>query len=1489
MKSTRFLLYTIACFICTSVQAQSPNVPDGSVFPPVTDSGPGAVSMPPDYYSTIPQFQFTLFNYSRRYVPLMPVKSIPAFDATKNMAVHVTTTYKDGFGMPLMTINRNGSSRDIITPYDLRTVGGLSVTYLSYPDTAHCKFRTQPFAGQGSYYLNRFPEEKVTAYSKTELTTENGIRVTKRYAPGLQNVGMQRGVTSSEHTCLNDELPALYYSNDQVCKWSVGYPANSLIITKEVDMHGAESIMYYDKSNRLLCKKVKDNNSSVGNTSGYLSTFYLYNELGKLMYIVPPKASALLASSYCMSQASTEELCFSFTYDVYGNVIEKKTPGKTGKEELIYDKNYVPVMSRNANMANVNQWAFTIYDKQGRAVISGLYTGTETATYWRDVVVGNTSPISRGVPQEETLEYWLKNYFTGTSYPQSLAGCEIHSYNYYDSYDNLPSGTPTSFDNSNASSFLTGPAMITPTPYMYVHGKLVASQTRILDSNIAHNFTNTPWITSVFFYDEEGRGIQTQTKNPWNTGDWDVSTVQFNFSGTPVLDISTFHLWQQSNKPLTTIMNKYTYGSLTGRLETVQQKIDTGAWQPISGYLYDEMGAVKVKWLGNVEEQIYSHDIRGRSTGVNADSVMQTGIVSNTKTFFEKLHYDHGYSQKRYDGSISGFMWRIRGHDPMSYGYEYDELHRLTDAEFRAFNGGGSPTWNNNTIDFTVSGIDYDMNGNMQHMNQRGFDQNMNPADIDQLEYFYDNGNNLMKVTDNGVPSATYIKDFDNGASGNNNDYQYDLNGNLKSDLNKDITDISYNHLDLPFTVTANAGTVKNIYTAAGTLLQKIIDDSSKIDTIRYWGPFVFKNDTLDYILQPEGRARYDSDSDRFTYDFFVKDHLGNVRTVVEGSSSYDQIEYHAGWEIIAANVEESLFEKIGWLRAINPDGTPIDLNSGKLNGTIATDRIGAAILVHTMAGDQFNLKGYGYYEEEQPDGYNMYTMETPMLNSLIDVFTGGASGGEGGEGGGAAIQTINNLLTSNNYTLYNNLKNSITNSAYPRAYLNYLVFNEQFELQPQHCQVVQLQGGANSWHLMELPTRMTMPVTGYLMAYLSNESPMDVWVDNEFLIHYESNLLEESHYYPHGLVIDAGNNSVQPKNDYLHQGKKLQHELGMELYDFHARQYDPQIGRFWGIDPADQFPSGYTGMGNDPANMIDPSGMYANDYSQAGENFDGGAQSRAWADIRRERDLMNDWYERNAGAQLSPKFEMPSISLLQSAGESSQPLESGLEVFLAYTSMLESAAEEGSSLNAGAAEATISQTDDVGKKDGVYEIAGLGIFVGKDGDLAKKAHEQYKKGHITKGGLATAIRSGRDDRACKGCSSMDGEGDGDEKLKITPPVKVAIHSTGPLLIQSGARVKGLKNVAALGSKKGSSYASAYLSKALPYTHKNIKRATRVFGNKGSTAVLGRALGRATPGIGFILTATDIYIYRKEIWEFTKEFHQSGQDFYKNNPTYEPR
>ncbi len=71
--------------------------------------------------------------------------------------------------------------------------------------------------------------------------------------------------------------------------------------------------------------------------------------------------------------------------------------------------------------------------------------------------------------------------------------------------------------------------------------------------------------------------------------------------------------------------------------------------------------------------------------------------------------------------------------------------------------------------------------------------------------------------------------------------------------------------------------------------------------------------------------------------------------------------------------------------------------------------------------------------------------------------------------------------------------------------------------------------------------------------------------------------------------------------NKYKFGGKELQSNefsdgSGMELYDFHARNYDPQIGRFWGGDKkADKLVqwSPYTYAVNNPILFVDPDGKF--------------------------------------------------------------------------------------------------------------------------------------------------------------------------------------------------------------------------------------------------------------------------------------------------------
>jgi len=104
-------------------------------------------------------------------------------------------------------------------------------------------------------------------------------------------------------------------------------------------------------------------------------------------------------------------------------------------------------------------------------------------------------------------------------------------------------------------------------------------------------------------------------------------------------------------------------------------------------------------------------------------------------------------------------------------------------------------------------------------------------------------------------------------------------------------------------------------------------------------------------------------------------------------------------------------------------------------------------------------------------------------------------------------------------------------------------------------------------------------------LSYFNNGSSIEV--------------LEENNYYPFGLKHEgynalAGNSAYQ----YKYSGKELQ-ETGM--YDYGARFYMPDIGRWGVIDPlADKYQpfSGYNYVLNNPMSNIDPDGREVkNDY----------------------------------------------------------------------------------------------------------------------------------------------------------------------------------------------------------------------------------------------------------------------------------------------------
>ena len=97
---------------------------------------------------------------------------------------------------------------------------------------------------------------------------------------------------------------------------------------------------------------------------------------------------------------------------------------------------------------------------------------------------------------------------------------------------------------------------------------------------------------------------------------------------------------------------------------------------------------------------------------------------------------------------------------------------------------------------------------------------------------------------------------------------------------------------------------------------------------------------------------------------------------------------------------------------------------------------------------------------------------------------------------------------------------------------------------------------------------------------------------------------------YPFGLK-HKGYNNVTSSNgnstasNWRYNGKEISEDLGLNVYDYGARNYDPAIARWWQIDPLAEIMrrySPYNFAWNNPIYFIDPDGMFASPF---GDFFD--------------------------------------------------------------------------------------------------------------------------------------------------------------------------------------------------------------------------------------------------------------------------------------------
>ena len=222
-------------------------------------------------------------------------------------------------------------------------------------------------------------------------------------------------------------------------------------------------------------------------------------------------------------------------------------------------------------------------------------------------------------------------------------------------------------------------------------------------------------------------------------------------------------------------------------------------------------------------------------------------------------------------------------------------------------------------------------------------------------------------------------------------EYHYDHNGNLTKDLNKNISNIQYNSLNLPSVVTfGNGNTITYLYTADGRKLRTVHVIGGTATTTDYCGNVIYENGTARLPLTEAGYIDLSDNS----YHYYIKDHLGNNRVVADANGTVEESNQYYPFGLNYANAGSNV-------QPYKYNGKELDTKNGLNWYDYGARHYDAALgrwhVVDPLAEKIYSWSPYGYclnnpVKYVDPTGCFAST-HTDFLGNVIAVFNDGDLG----------------------------------------------------------------------------------------------------------------------------------------------------------------------------------------------------------------------------------------------------------------------------------------------------------------------------------------------------------------------------------------------------------------------------------------------------------------------------------------------------------------
>ncbi|WP_422349038.1 DUF6443 domain-containing protein [Flagellimonas sp.] len=857
--------------------------------------------------------------------------SIPFF--TENDALLQEIAFFDGLGRPTqhVGIDQTPNKGDIVSHVDYDNYGRQAKEYLPYSaDGTIGQFNIDPLAGISQLYNTTKYENTTNPYSEKDFEPSPTNRVLKQAAPGNDwalgqghEIGFTYGYNSLTDNVRHFEVQ-ITVSGNMYQASLIENSNNSYYGDKQLHKHivydenhtggkNNSSEEFTDKQGRVVLKRTYADFE--GQTEVPHDTYYVYDEYGNLTFVLPPQMGASLATISNINSAMAE-LGYQYTYDQRNRLVEKQLPGKA-REYLIYNSLDLPIMTQDSVQRVTGEWLFTKYDAFGRVAYTGKAVEMDGANPRSRVDVQANANNESDLWETRGSGFTMTNMtveYSNNTYPNTSVS-ELLTINYYDdhTFDTEDEPTPPNTVFSHAVDNRT-------------KGLPTGTKVRVLDPMAP--MAQQTWITTITRYDAKGRAVYNYSENDY-LQTVDLVTTQLDFVGKPkkvrsqhtrnnntVVTIDNF-TYDHSGRLLkqTQCIGDETLGESCGNIiydnvlvldqptyttnQTATDRIEVKATNnpvTLSGTLtlqvdptansggggsaneelivyndYDELGQLTGKKIGGtagsdytgtstaLQTVDYTYNVRGWLKSINEDANVDGDLFDFSINYNTVAHA----GSPLYNGNISETQWKTANDNVQRwYHYGYDALNRITGAT--SYNG-----------DYDVSNITYDLNGNIQSLQRQG-----NTGLIDNLTYAYhntDTSNRLLSVAD----SSGSTEGFLDGATGTI-EYTYDANGNLKTDTNKGITAIGYNHLNLPTSIAINSGTITYIYDATGIKQKKLASLGGNTTVTEYAGNYIYSGNgnttQLEFLSHAEGYITPSGVQGSYDYVYQYKDHLGNIR-----------------------------------------------------------------------------------------------------------------------------------------------------------------------------------------------------------------------------------------------------------------------------------------------------------------------------------------------------------------------------------------------------------------------------------------------------------------------------------------------------------------------------------------------------------------------------------------------------------------------------------